>query len=138
MNSGRELDALVAAKVMGWEHERDAELRHKCNGKFHTRCGSCGEEGHGNCYGFGRGAIQIECNCTPPYSTDIATAWEIVEKMGALEWCFDINLQARYSAVFRRNYLSQTPRFSASEESAPHAICLAALKAVGHKFEEEK
>ena len=79
----------------------------------------------------------------PDYSTDIARAWEVVEKMDKLGFRYAIGntstsngemkwhramFQRSYPEPFRINYkqykTSKTP-------SAPLAICRAALKAMG-------
>lgn len=110
LKPGRELDALVAEKVMEWQ---DCMLDNKpIDGLGKTP--------------EGRTAVII-----PNYSTNIAAAWEVVEKMRNLGWFFDLNFQASYTAMFRTDYLITTRRFEEKEETAPHAICLGALKAVG-------
>lgn len=121
MNAGRELDALVAEKVMGWKHDRDAEFRHLCDGKFHTKCWACGSLGHGNCYGNGSGAIQIPCDCTPYYSTDIAAAWQVVEEMMK---------RGEYLVIkaFPNTGFEVELGGNADAGTLPLAICLAALK----------
>lgn len=86
LKPGRELDALVAEKVMG------GELR--------------------------------------PYSTDISAAWEVVEKY---KWA---EPELRYSDeqhcwVFSLHKASGYP--NECGDTAPHAICLAALRAVGYE-----
>ena len=69
----------------------------------------------------------------PPYSTQIASAWEVVEKMrNAGFWlCLDsmVNLQADH--VFRCIFRDGGIMHGGEEKTAPHAICLAALKAKG-------
>lgn len=129
--AGRELDALIAEKVMGWNHSEYSPIRHRCDGKFHTKCGACGKIGHGNCYGDGSGPVQIECDCTPHYSSSIADAWLVVE--------------AAKLFTERQYVLSNEVDWIISEEVSPagaygiigkaptiaHCICLAALKAVG-------
>lgn len=107
MIAGRELDALVAEKVMG----------RRPGPEFHWNFGTHVETTGG----------------LPQYSTSIADAWLVVEKMFELGWCFDLNLYSRYTAVFRKSYLpsrANTDSFEGKEDTAPHAICLAALKAV--------
>ena len=106
MGAGRELDALVAKHVMGWDalliKLRDKRL------------------------------IPL-----PAYSTSISDAWEVAEKLSDLGWYTNIE---RYT---RKNWRVTLDKFVEEGESddnipsygwsdtAPHAICLAALKAVG-------
>lgn len=97
---GRELDALVAEKVMGWSSEELDE------------------------------DVGI---CVPRYSTDISAAWEVVEKLGEKFEQFDLQFgwnTGRFVCGFGS---FGTSRFeSTPTEFAPHAICLAALRAVGY------
>jgi hypothetical protein len=68
----------------------------------------------------------------PNYSTDIAAAWLVVEK---LRGAWDISSGA--TSWVAHLSVSEGPwsdRHAAAEaEAAPHAICLAALKAIGYK-----
>lgn len=57
----------------------------------------------------------------PHYSTDISAAWEVVEKFGRFDLI--LNGSGAWCAEF---YGSWDRSFG---DSAPHAICLAALKA---------
>lgn len=97
----RELDAMVAEKVMGWTL-------------------------HGVAPSGGRvliapsGAMGI-----PNYSTDISAAWQVVEKMRSKRIHFEMGstIPGDWTAYFNND--------RATDKSAPRAICLAALKAVG-------
>jgi hypothetical protein len=110
LKAGRELDALVAEKVMGvgvewWNGEPLYVVT---------------QDGH------------ISSHHLAEYSTDIAAAWEVAEKLRAdgLEisvhnswpyndgrrWCCDIMAHGKWD--------------NAKAETAPLAICLAALKAI--------
>lgn len=104
MNAGRELDALVAEKVMGFRHHPAMpgydEMWFMSDG----------------------GSIDL-----PNYSTDIAAAWQVVEKlrlgiapMGDGKW-----------GVAMRDQPVNSIKDLTINESAPLAICLAALKARG-------
>ncbi|MFZ1412723.1 MAG: hypothetical protein WAS07_14830 [Micropruina sp.] len=110
MNAGRELDALVAEKVMGWigvANRRQAEgtgerlilkgLKHKADEVLRE---------------------------VPRYSVSILDAWEVAEHFT------DVQIEKA-----GRNYevtISGTPEFSAVAETPACAICLAALRAIGH------
>jgi hypothetical protein len=111
MKPGRELDALVAEKVMGWMRQHDIW--------------------------YGPKLKMAQAFDRPPnYSTDIAAAWEIVEKFSKLGW--DVTV---FSGGEMRDgdeiYAEFDPRYCdgkfalKSAYTAPHAICLAALNAVG-------
>ena len=74
-----------------------------------------------------------------PYSEDIAAAWEVVEKLKAdhieplIEW--DEEDQEWYVHLSRYNTETECsePICNAHAPTAPHAICLAALKALEDK-----
>lgn len=99
MKVGKELNALIADKVMGYRKKKV-----DCN-SFWTD-----EEGH-------------EPEHSHEYSTDIGAAWEAVAKIHPdifnLCWHVDANCWACT--------MNDTTTYG---ESAPHAICLAALRAV--------
>ena len=112
MKPGPEMDALIAEKVMGWYKDRSDK------GMWRTNKGSL---------------IGYLNSFTP--STEIAPAWQVVEKMGMVtiedggksvgqkEWSVGFVLQGSCG-----NWVH------GSGDTAPHAICLAALKAKGINF----
>lgn len=146
LQAGRELDALIAEKVMGWQahHRQD-----KCDGVYIIRCGSCGGDGHANCYGGGQGSIQSLCEdvpcgdeaSLPPYTEEIAAAWQVAEKLRKRAFLFALwNKGHGFVACFSSDdpvyWLEGIESGPASvdtvqADTAPLAICLAALKAVG-------
>jgi hypothetical protein len=149
MKAGRELDALVAEKVMGWKarHRED-----KCDGIHIIKCGACGRFGHANCYGqFGGGEIQLLCveaSCCqtaqpPEYSTSIADAWQVVEKLANDGWDLDlVYLDLEYKGRGRSHAFTAEGSFSRWEDgmlrtghqvadTVPLFICLAALQVLG-------
>lgn len=109
--AGRELDALIAEKVMGWRFMsrpvepllpplvdgaiRAEDLRWRDSGGFFV---------------------------VPPYSTDIAAAWELLNKIHP--YALSIGYQDNCWLV------SASRKLLATADTAPLAICLAALKAV--------
>lgn len=122
MKAGREMDALIAIKVMGWEwkpvgdrfinHER---LTHP-DGK------------HYGGMRYSDGEIEYT-NRLEEYSTNMGAAWEVVEAMeGKWFWFSLSNVVPNsgdaivYEAKFNQVYTC--------EETAPLAICRAALLAV--------
>lgn len=115
LKPGRELDALIAEKVMGLE-----VLSNK------------------DCYISGErkdmsGEITRIASVIPGYSTEIKAAWEVVEKIGSNEQ-WQINIEYRqdegYWVFIKERISSGAGTFVADSITAPHAICLAALKAV--------
>jgi hypothetical protein len=144
MTPGRELDALVAERVMGW---RWLPVRFVWDDEPLV-------------YLLPPGGITEDVNSTtsgawdenrvwhsmPCYSTDIAAAWEVVEKMQAAGWgwCLEQHENADVPTAWflRASEIGRNARFSSPEQmeekrsasgAMPHAICIAALKAVGHE-----
>lgn len=120
MIAGPELDKLVAEKVMGWEI---------CGDKW---------KGFPNTVGNARPTIHARNWCP---STNIAHAWDVVEfmRLSLKQWQFHLFQQASsetgewvgpWGAYF--NEPSDVHNDSLyGHGTAPYAICIAALKAVG-------
>jgi hypothetical protein len=111
VNAGRELDALVAEKVIGIPVKKFED------GSWLTTTGE-----------------NIE-----PYSTDIAAAWEVVEHMRTTHWLDVFSLMSPsdeskfWFAGFEKKWHGRSYAGIYDREAgdtAPHAICAAALKAV--------
>lgn len=132
MQPGRELDALVAEKVMGLGPYL---------GKFTTTL-NCGHE---MSYQISNpdDRVYIECQCSwtgwisrsgpMPYSVDIASAWEVVEKMKRLT---EINGKTFSTRDPWQKFCHDLVGFDTDFSEAfwyvnPRTICLAALKAIG-------
>lgn len=123
MSPGRELDALVAEKVMG----------------FATLAGNIFV--YDKAYKKGDLATAVS-KPIPNYSTDIAAAWDVVEKVSMSIFPPSVQIDpGRYNGSFwmaqitgdeSNNYGPVVVQFGSS---APHVICLAALKAVGVSFD---
>jgi hypothetical protein len=99
--SNRELDALVAEKIMGAEITRTTIVT--------------GE--------FGNEMVIAE---DPHYSTDISAAWEVVEKLNPT-----LFLSISWAEGYEVSCYDPTANMSvllAVSDSAPRAICLAALE----------
>lgn len=103
MKPGRELDLLVAEKVMG----------------FIARKTSAGESYFEDKEGTLPGYY------IPHYSTQISAAWEVVEKMKE-EYLWEMAWNHALKAW--TCYLNGE---GSKSDTAPHSICLAALKAKG-------
>ncbi len=119
LKPGRELDALVAEKVMG---EKPPEGSHY--------------EGGGDWTTF-RWIQDWACETRhwpPQYSTNISAAWEVVEKFTEAFADLDLTVEKGvWECVFDTREI--VPRhFLAGADTAPHAICLAALAAVARKL----
>ena len=84
---------------------------------------------------FGETIFKHKADWEPPeYSTDISAAWEVVNKLSG-GFYFSIDGQWRSQLTGKISWRSRfKPSLDApyiSGDTAPHAICLAALKAVG-------
>jgi hypothetical protein len=97
---GRELDALVAEKVMGWFLDSDI-------GYWRNESGLC----------------KRQDKWSP--SEDISAAWEVVEEMGDCLHLRQHGEQGEWEAWF-----CGYPNSKAHGETAPEAICKASLLAV--------
>ena len=111
--AGRALDALIAEKVMGQTIEWIGGDPFLTNLIY---------EGRGGSYSTN----------APRYSTDIAAAWEVVEKLGdmSVHHFYDPTLEEWFYHVAWRSPDGIEHHCSAEANTAPYAICLAALKAV--------
>lgn len=120
MQAGRELDALIAEKVMGWPPKpahagwQGDVVPSLADPKWVQA-------------GPDRGWEMV---FLPNYSTDIAAAWKVVEKMRetpkpffSLAWY----ISGRWGAAFLGHDDGTDAEMA---DTAPHAICLAALRAV--------
>lgn len=123
MNPGRELDALVAEKVMG------CSVR---NG--HCCCEPNRPHGRSD---YRAEQQRVYCPLKP-YSTSIEAAWEVVEKIKNIrgtDGTFKIQYWHPGSVVYADHEDLLGCDFDHTiyswGQTAPHAICLAALKAVG-------
>lgn len=112
--AGRELDALVAERVMGWRS-----------------IGSDGISTFGDppndpldLSGTGDGHFHV-----PRYSTDISAAWEVVEK--AKDWRITIDGGEYHGDSWGVKIANNDGYFYGFGDTAPLAICRAALAAVG-------
>ena len=128
MEAGPKLNALVAKEVMGlcpvgcqyidWQTKTLVE-------GSQTYCTECDQLA--NC--------PVGSKRVKDYSGDISAAWEVVEKVTpthpnfVLVYWVDSKAaywQAGFDCEFEESWT-----YEATSETAPHAICLAALRAVG-------
>lgn len=119
LKTGRELDTLIAEKVMGWKW-------FPCEMNPHQKILSLDEVTAPKLF-IGQAVIDL----VPRYSTDIAAAWEVVEKLHAE------GLQITYTPsngwfveLGTGHYMENSNDI---EMTFPLAACLAALKAVEGK-----
>lgn len=139
MNPGRALDALVAEKVIGWKYWRS---KHG-HWIIYAPDGRSLEPLFGNmppAYNPTTGKKLPDpewwegCDDIHEYSTDIKAAWEVVEKIGTnfftLSSGFTINHKWDASFSVKHGH----PK--ALGDTAPHAICLAALMVAEYEVKE--
>ena len=105
---GPELAAAVAEKVMGWTAEA---LQSDMPGGVTVH------------------ALSIPSTWRP--DRDIAAAWEVVEKMAADGWTWNLGGGVRKRFMLTLHDIGKdVVQYSGEADTAPRAICLAALKAV--------
>lgn len=133
MPAGREMDALIAEKVIRWEVFYGEYKGYELLDDEIAQGYPPEEEVDG---------VPFEI---PNYSTDIAAAWEVVEQMRNTpckdgdHYCFELFATNKWAAVFKHHLGEMVPEegfkdfeyFMATAETAPLAICRAALKAMG-------
>ena len=129
---GRELDALVAERVFGKvlltqdgmaaEAERVWQRQPQCTYFFRFVCLGDSDDEY----------PKFE-HREPRYSTDMAAAWEVVEKLKFDRGTFWFRLEYDNNEIWDATFQEVSGRkecFVGTAATAPHAICLAALKAV--------
>lgn len=128
--SGRELDAAVHIEVMGWD-AGDVDVE----GMYGTT--------------FNHDVDGRSFQVVPPYSTDIAAAWEVVERLASdglyISLCDNRHGCYRLNGDSVSGFWVEIVRHDAADDyptehvrglqapTAPEAICRAALKAVRSK-----
>jgi hypothetical protein len=108
-----ELNASVAEKVMGWK-------KHTQHKVFYVKAEEVSQPM--------LGMRQAVADFRP--AERIADAWLVVERMREIGWLCTIDVydSGIYSQFYRVGISKGTQEFS---DSAPRAVCLAALKALG-------
>lgn len=130
MKPGRELDSLILKKIIGVTTMPHEPL-----------------DANGMCRRCSRPAGPDDClpdGCLPPpYSTVVAAAWQVPKEMFEDDWAVEISASevikmAKESTggvdVTFSCKCHARGRYSAHADTLPHAICLAALKAIGIKI----
>jgi hypothetical protein len=117
MKAGRELDALIAEKVMGWKGI-NSHAAHLEVGQFYNRQDGVVIVEHRN-----------RLRMFEP-STSIADAWLVAEKLNEKWGNWALIFRGTWAVYEYPNDYGEYPP-DAEADTAPLAICLAALKAVG-------
>jgi hypothetical protein len=105
LGAGPEIDKLVAERVMGWDDFADKWLKNPEDLKL----------------------------LVPKYSSNIADAWLVVEKMQNHFNFFLARHFAAFDGKWEAIFEGKEGEFVADAPTAPLAICRASLKAVGEK-----
>lgn len=132
-----ELNALVAEKVMGWKRAGADDYTSPKHGPLFDDWENKGSHKR---LESPDGTIVYLCGCggsrggnIPDYCNDIAAAWRVVECL-INDHEFELAMRKEYRAAFvycEHNKKDEHPVHSAFAPTAPRAICLAALEAVG-------
>lgn len=143
MKTLHEIDMLVAENVMGWKPDEflyQAVDDRVADGAGYSSCGMDMPKGEALalCERMNRDAkergyiarYKLKSSNVLPYSTDIAAAWEVVEKFAGAK------LEHEYLEIFRCELDCGGASVHATASTAPLAICLAALIAHGIDAED--
>jgi hypothetical protein len=124
----RRLDAIVAEKVMGWTVERAQIPTYPRGGIPHVSVRTVYTVTRPDGSQWSP-VYDLDITDLPRYSTNIADAWKVVEKMRddgwhpAVEWELNQWECTMWHVAYESGY--------ARSDSAPEAICMAVLKAKG-------
>lgn len=123
MEAGQELDALVAERVMRQE-PCEQWLLFRAGGILGPEWAKADTCNHANCYPLEN---------APHYSTNIAAAWEVIEKLNQMKlgWFsleqFGEKGQGVWRALIWSGNEEDSESFFADANTVPLAICRAAL-----------
>lgn len=131
MKPGNKLDALIAEHVMGWTYLEKPHMKFpdEMLGYWDKHLDPCPDD-----------VAPWQAAWTWHPSTSIASAWEVVEKMQSEGYLYfisnlpfnaDEGVEITFSHPSRPDENGGCCKACEVAETAPHAICLAALKAVG-------
>ena len=145
MEAGRELDALIAERVMGWGFWKSKHGYWNIEPPNGEHFSTYGRFPHSDKYDSVTGELLPEvrwweyCDELPYYSTSIADAWLVVEKLKDDDlnyFAIDQNYanEGKCGIYFNPFDFGKFPPDIVGD-NVPHAICLAALKAVGVKID---
>lgn len=119
MPAGREMNALIAEKAMGWTVFYGEYKGYELFDDEVAQGYPPKEEADG---------VPFEI---PYYSTDIAAAWEVVNRMKNYFFVCGRTDEGRWEAIFYPVNSGVGKLSEAHGDTAPSAICRAALKAMG-------
>lgn len=131
MEAGREMDAAVAERVMG----EARPTREFTISEFDTAMvGTPVLSPQGCWYGVFEFEKGDKGEWVPmPYSTDIAAAWKVVERLKSLGWHVQIKMSEGTKCLCALE--NDSDDWCGYEDTAPLAICRVALRAVSKAAE---
>ncbi len=139
MEAGRELDALIAKTLFGWRTEKAPSTTqpHNMGTNFYNPSGQWVEWVSDEAAPLLRISpgyhVEVYPRSIPKYSTDIAAAWAILEKLSdetrSEKTRFHFSVGKNSCELERRVYIGEPDTFYAEGDTCAHAICLAALDA---------
>lgn len=135
LQPGRELDALIAEHVMGFRREKAPKDYYGEHGGTDVLVPL--DVDHQNWHYPPKGRIPLTF-FVPDYSTELTAAWQVWEKMrtwrtpSPMPAVVALKTPAESGAAFVCAVMTDSMYYGHAD-TAPHAICLAALEAVGYK-----
>ena len=117
MNVGKELDSIVAEKLMGYTwHELDTGQKVLALSQAEAESIGVGESVYA---------------LVPDYSESLEAAWDVAEKLTMDGfWCLSVNTMNTAEIKLNNGRKFTDSLVYAVGDSVPHAICLAVLKVV--------
>lgn len=120
MKPGREMDALIAEKVLGW-----TDIRRVNPAVIHSFSAD------GNHANFGFSPVLYKHIPFPLYSTDISAAWEVAEHFKTKDYLYSLkNLAGGKYEFSLLDWGGKCSTYSGQGNTPSEAICKAALIAV--------
>ena len=134
---------LIAERVMGAQRVPCPDQGQHYNLTLNVvqnywRCGTCGARSQG---GNDMQFEHVQVFDCPKYSESLDDAWKIVEGGIFLE-VFIHSLEVRSDGRSQRRYVCNVDHkglyVGATGQTAPHALCIAALRAIGLEVQDDK
>ena len=119
MEAGGELDEIVATRMMGWQRQDETPEGRCCPKNGHDWISPDGERWRCHACGWS----------FPSYSTEIAPAWEVVEKLWTERWIW-FKIHPSSDEGWQVNIEINNRSVPVIADTAPLAICRAALLAI--------
>jgi hypothetical protein len=139
IKAGRELDALVAEKVMGCSVRKEtligAFAKSKLSCEYYCDCEQVPAHYMAACTPYPHKHGMAGLRTLHHYSTDIGHAWKVIGKLSMHFRLCVLGNGSFFSITVVQEKDGWKRSWTEDAATAPLAICLAALKAVGAKLE---